>query len=266
MLLSTTGIASAMVQGPIGPDFALFIPNEESAYECTSSMEFQDLDFVNMMGGEEIQARWNQDISKDALITGIKVYVLGRETNPEIKSNIQLWSSLAEDSLSEYQSFPQDEWTVLVFEDSRLIEEVQNRVGVESAIRLELDMEEDEDSGEDSNNVEIDYIWLEVGYIILGLPPYMDSFSVVNCEGETCLTCDCYNYPLYEQEGMGCETLPEILFSFDFPDAWIKPTCENDVYTSCHCHKIIEEEPIEIPGRPEILRNVNIPEFPFNWR
>lgn len=240
VFISVTGIASAATFGPVGPDFALCNPDSTSkSYQCTTQVMYEDGDFVEMQSGKEIQSMWDLEIPENAIILEAKVHILGKETDPDIKTNIQLWSSYTDDHLSEYQSFPEGEWAVLTFNDERIKQEVEERIKHDELILLELDFEEDQE-GYEENNVQINYIWLEIIYVVPRIPPNEHLYPKYNCEEGVCLMCYCHDRDLSERGLIICEDLPQGFFERELPKGWIEPTCENDVFTSCHCHKLIE--------------------------
>jgi hypothetical protein len=160
MLVMTLGMVSAATYGPIGPNYAHCEKDYSGDYECTSQIVSDDTSYANMDAEEEIQARWNSVIPTNAVINNVKVYVNGKETESSVESNIQLWSSDTDLPLTEYQDFTSTR-TTKIFQDSRLTNEVQNRVSAGNNILLEVDFE-----GDTTNNVEIDYVFLEIEYTL----------------------------------------------------------------------------------------------------
>ncbi len=163
LMLGVMMVGASMVSadfGPIGPDYALANHDGGSDTECTFEVNYDDSAYYEFDDEEELQARWDEAISTDAVVTNVEVHVLGREIDPSIEANVQLWSTTTDESLTSYQSFPYNTWTTLVFQDSDLTDEVQARVSAGEDIELELDFE----GGAGSEAVEIDYMWLLVEF------------------------------------------------------------------------------------------------------
>lgn len=170
MLGGVSAAPTTITYGPIGPNYAYCnMDGGESDYVCTSQVQYDDSSYAYMDSEEEVQGRWewiSSGIPTDAVITDVKVRVLGRETNQNIETNIQLWSADTDEDLTGYQSFPFNTLTTLVFDTTSLENYVQGRISAGQNIEIEVDLEEDGDSGYNGDEVEIDYVSMEITYYI----------------------------------------------------------------------------------------------------
>ena len=165
MVLVTAGFVSAVSYGPIGPDYALCNHDGGSDVVCTTQVKYDDSNYYNLDEEEELQARWDASLPTNTVVTDVEVHVLGKETDPNVEANVQLWSTNTNEELTDYQSFSYGNWETKVFQDSRLTNEVQNRISAGEDIKLELDIEGD-NNNENQNEIDIDYMWLVIQYTI----------------------------------------------------------------------------------------------------
>ncbi len=218
LLVSMTGLVSASTYGPAGPDSATCTTDSGGTYTCTSQLESEDFDYfdtstyVAMEGEEEAQGTWDwvsSNIPANAIVQEVKVYVKGWEYDPNVDANIQLWSSNSDKSLTDYQPFPKYEWDTLVFQDPRLINEVQTRISSSENIKLEVDFEKGTSTGchDNCEGVYIDYVWLEIEYtipaceVIVDEPIEGEFYDPVLIKWHYEGDCEPFEYNLRYQEG-----------------------------------------------------------------
>lgn len=169
MIVLMVGAVSAVTYGPIGSDYSLCTHDGASDWICTSEVHVNDSSYANMDEEEEVQGRWNAVIPTNAVVTSVKVYVEGMETDPNVEANIQLWSTDTQESLTDYQAFSHNNWQTKTFQDSDLTDYVQSKVSAGQPIKLELDIEGENDD-ENHNEILIDYIHLKITYEIPECP------------------------------------------------------------------------------------------------
>lgn len=161
MFAFASGSVSAGTTGSLQPDYAycnmdLLDPDGD----CLAEVRDDDLLWKIFDDNEIVDLRWDFStvgLSSDDTITNVMVHIEGRRKDDnDAFARIQKWD---ETVLTDYQEWTGSSWQIKTFSSEDLTDYVISLIDSDQELSVRID-----DSFLDANNLEIDYIWLEIEY------------------------------------------------------------------------------------------------------